>query len=66
MKKVDRNTADAPATRLLLIKDASGELRELRWNYYSAIGMLNYLSGSMCPNLAMVMHQVASFSINPK
>ena len=39
-----RNTKDTPATKPLLIKDTSGEPRELKWNYRSIIGMLNYLT----------------------
>lgn len=60
-----RNAKDTPATKPLLIKDTNGEDRELPWNYRSAIGMLNYLSGSTRPDIAMAAHQTAWFCIDP-
>ena len=65
-EKAGRNTKDAPATKPLLIKDTNGAPRELQWNYRSVIYMLNYLTKSTRPDLAMAVHQVARFCIDPK
>ena len=35
------------------------------WDYCGAIGMLTYLTGSICPDIAMAVHQCARFSTNP-
>ena len=61
-----RNTKDTPATKPLLIKDTNGEPRSLLLNCRSVIGMMNYLSGSTRPDIAMAVHQTARFCIDPK
>jgi hypothetical protein len=35
------------------------------WEYCGAIGMLTYLTGSVCLDIAMAVHQCALFSTNP-
>jgi len=51
-----RNTRDIPATKPLLIKDTNSEPRTLQWNYRSVIGMLNYLSRSTRPDIAIAVY----------
>jgi hypothetical protein len=54
-----------PAGKSLLNKDLLGVPRKYDWEYQGAIGMLTYLTGSVCPDIAMAMHQCAQFSVNP-
>jgi len=49
----------------LLNKDLDGVPRKYDWEYRGAIGMLTYLTGSVRPDIAMVIHQCARFSANP-
>ena len=53
-------------TQPLLHKDAKGPSRKYSWNYRAIVGMLNYLTGSTRPDIAMAVHQVARFSNDPK
>ena len=50
---------------LFLNKDLNGVPCKYDWEYHGAIGMLTYLTGSVCPDIAMAVHQCACFSINP-
>ena len=61
-----RNTKDTPVVKLLLIKDPTDSPRQLLWNYRSIVGMLNFLSGSTRPDIAMAVHQVARFCSDPR
>ena len=61
-----RNTKDTPKTKPLLIKDTNGEPRFLLWDYRSVIEMMNSISGSNRPNIAMAVHQTDHFCINPR
>ena len=55
-----------PVGKPLLNKDLNGVPRKYDWwEYRGAIGMLTYLTGSVCPDIAMAVHQCACFSINP-
>jgi hypothetical protein len=60
------NPRTTPAIKPLLFKDLEGTLRKCHWNYRQAIGMLNYLTATTRPDLAMAVHQAARFCINPK
>ncbi len=55
-----------PVGKPLLNRDLNGVLRKYDWEYRGAIGMLPYLTGSVCLDIAMVINQCACFSINPK
>ena len=52
---------DTPDTRLYPIKDTNGELTLLPWSCRSVIGMLNYISGSVCLGIEMVLGQNVRF-----
>ena len=58
-----RSTKDSPETKPLLIKDFNGEPRSFLWNGRSAIGIMNYLSGSTLPDIAMAVYQMAFFAL---
>jgi hypothetical protein len=60
------NPRSTPAIKPLLFKDLEGALRKCQWNYRQAIGMLNYLTSTSRPDLAMAVHQAARFCIDPK
>ena len=60
------NPRPTPAIKPLLFKDLAGLTRKHVWNYRQAIGMLNYLSGTTRPDIAMAVHQAARFCIDPK
>ena len=60
------NARPTPATLPLLHRDPQGSDRKYKWNYRAIVGMLNYLTGSTRPDLAMAVHQVARFSNDPK
>ncbi len=60
-----RNEQDTSVGKPLLNKDLNGVPRKYTWEYCGAIGMLTYLTGSVCPDIAMAVHQCARFSTNP-
>jgi hypothetical protein len=60
------NHQPTPAIKPLLYKDLEGLERKHDWNYRQAIGMLNYLTATSRPEIAMAVHQAARFCINPK
>ena len=60
------NSRPTPASLPLLHKDENGSNRRNKWNYRAVTGMLNYLTGSTRPDIAMAVHQIARFSNNPK
>ena len=47
-------------------KDQDGPARKQSWNYRSVIGMLNYLSASIRPDIPFAVHQYAHFCTCPK
>jgi hypothetical protein len=53
-----------PVGEPLLKKDLNSVPCKYNWEYCGAIGMTLYLTGSVCPDIAMVVHQCACFSIN--
>ena len=59
-----RNTKDTP-TKPLLIKDINNSSRMLLWKYRSVIRMLNFLSGSTHPDIAIAVYQVVCFCSCP-
>jgi hypothetical protein len=59
------NEIVTPVGKPLLNKDLNGVPQKYEWEYRGAIGMLTYLTGSVRPDIAMVVHQCAHFSINP-
>lgn len=54
------------SSTVLLHKDKQGKSRKGKWNYRSAISMLNFLVNSAHPELAVSVHQCARFCDNPK
>jgi hypothetical protein len=54
-----------PVGKPLLNKDLDGVPQKYDWEYCGAIGMLTYLTGRVCPDIAMAVHQCARFSVNP-
>ncbi len=54
-----------PVGKPLLNKDLNGVPQKYNWEYCAAVGMLTYLTGSVCPDIAMAVHQCACFSVNP-
>ena len=61
----DMNGRETPAGKPLLHKDLTGEERKQKWNYRSAVGMLNYLLSSTRSVIAMTAHQCARFNNMP-
>ena len=59
----DERKHDTPAGRILY---KGGEPRKTVFHYRSAIGQLNYLTGSTRPELMMSVHQCARFSDDPR
>jgi hypothetical protein len=59
------NEQDTPVGKPFLNKDLNGVPCEYTWEYCGAIGMLMYLIGSVCLDIAMAVHQCAHFSTNP-
>ena len=63
----EANIKKTPAVyKEILHKDEDGPERKLKWNYCSAIGMLNYLAASTRPDILYAVHQCARFSTNLK
>ena len=60
------NPRPTPAIKPLLYKDLEGLPRKCEWNYRKAIGMLNYLTGTTRPDIAMAVHQAARFTNEPR
>ena len=60
------NVTLTPGIKSLLHKDLEGLQRKHSWNYKQAIGMLTYLQGTTRPDITMLTHQAARFSIDPK
>ena len=60
------NPRPTPAIKPLLHKDLDGLPRKHSWNYRQAIGMLNYLTSTSRPELAMATHQAARFCLDPR
>jgi hypothetical protein len=54
-----------PVGKPLSNKDLNGVPQKYEWEYWGAIGMLTYLTGSVWPDIAMTVHQCAQFSANP-
>ena len=42
------------------------QTQKYNWNYRAVTGMLNYLTGSTRPDIAMAVHQISRFGNNPK
>jgi hypothetical protein len=59
------NEQDTPVGKPLLNKDLNGVPCKCTWEYCGAIGMLTYLSGSVCLDIAMAVHKCAHFSTHP-
>ena len=55
-----------PAAPKPLGTDPEGEPMQEKWNYWSVVGMLLYLSTNTRPDIALAVSQVARFSSNPK
>jgi hypothetical protein len=53
-----------PVGKPLLNKNLLGVPWKYDWEYWGAIGMLTYLTGSVRPDIEMATHQCARFSVN--
>ena len=60
------NLKFTPAENIPLHKDLDRDPCCEYWYYRSIVGMLLYLAGSTCPNIAYAVHQCARFSHQPK
>ena len=58
-------TNNTPAGYPLLNKDENGPARKSSWKYRRIIGMLGYLQGTTCPDIARATHQCARFNNDP-
>jgi hypothetical protein len=58
------NEQDTPVGKPLLDKDLIGVPCKYTWEYCGAIGKLLYLTGSVCSDIVMAVHQCARFSTN--
>jgi hypothetical protein len=56
---------ETPVGKPLLNWDLDGVSCKHSWLYCGAVGMLSYLSNSVCPEIQMGVHQTAWFSFNP-
>ena len=54
-----------PAKALPLPKDANDTLAFGSFNYMAVVGMLFYLSGHSCPDMAFTVHQCARYTFHP-
>ena len=50
----------------ILAKYVKGNDGKVIWNYHSVIGMLNFLTNSVHPEITYAVHQCAWFCENPK
>ena len=55
-----------PVRKPVLQKDVDGEGPILEWHYRSVVGMLNYLTKTTRPDIAMAVYQVSRFCQNPR
>ena len=55
-----------PAEGKLLTKDADGEPPQGSFSYSSVVGMLLYLAGHTCPNIAYAVNCCARYMFNPR
>jgi hypothetical protein len=56
---------ETPLGKPLLNWDlVNSDTRKHNWLYRGAVGMLSYLSNSVCPEIQMEIHQTARFSVN--
>ena len=62
----DCNIKFTPADKVPLNKDLDGDHWCEEWNYRSIIGMLLYLAGSTCPDIAYDIHQCTRLLICQK
>ena len=61
-KTIGRNT---PVRKPLLNRDLDGCPRKHKWLYRGAVGMISYLVNSVRPEIQMLVHQTAGYSMNP-
>jgi hypothetical protein len=54
-----------PADTSPLPKDTDGPPASGSFNYVVTVGMLLYLSGHLCPDIAFAVHQCARYTFNP-
>ena len=60
------NPALMPAAEVLKKYPDSKSVPTSEFHYQSVIRQLNYLANTMCPDIAIAVHQWACFSYNPK
>ena len=65
-KKEETTVKTTPAERKPLTRDEDGPPAHESFNYASVVGMLLYLSGHTCPDLAYSVSQAARFMFAPK
>ena len=63
--KTKQKAKRLPLESLYSIGDLNGVSCKHPWLYRGAVGMLSYLSNSVCPEIQMAVHQTAWFSVNP-
>jgi hypothetical protein len=63
--KTKQKAKRLPLESLYSIGDLNGVSCKHPWLYRGAVGMLSYLSNSVCPEIQMAVHQTARFSVNP-
>ena len=67
VKLTDNRQHDTPALAgNVLHKDPNGQPRKTDFHYRSAIGQMNFITGSTRPEMQMAVHQCARFSNDPK
>jgi len=59
------NSCKTPASTVGLGADVGGSPWKQSWSYSSVVGMLLYLAGNTCPDIALAVHQCARFSHRP-
>lgn len=64
-RRKNKRPVRTPATKVLH-KDVGGHARQLRWDYRSIMGMLNWLARSSRPDILFAVSQAGRFMAYPK
>ena len=60
------NPSAVPAAPSVCLNKSGKDCEELPFSYRSAIGQLNYLAATTCPEISFAVHQCARFCAEPK